>query len=176
MIFTLDFLLNVVVNITMITIFICVFFFTYAKHVEKRIIVTQTADLADTMTTTLTMFPKIRQQLRPFVNSWNIKETKDKNVEANNRIIVNNTIMIIGFWSLWTLMIVGIVAYIYKVNMKKIILVNIVILAVVGLTEFFFLECIASNYISFDPNYVKYTLLDTLDRFGQKNKKTIGDE
>jgi hypothetical protein len=176
MIFTLDFLLNVVVNITMITIFICVFFFTYAKHVEKRIIVTQTADLAKTMTSTLTMFPKVRAELRPLVNSLNIQETKDENVAANNRIIVNNTIMIIGFWSIWTLMIVGIIAYIYKVDMRRIILVNIIILAVVGLTEFFFLECIASNYISFDPNYVKYTLLDTLDRFGQKNKKTIRHE
>ena len=170
MIFKLEFLFNIIINIVMITIFICIFFFTYAKNVEKRIIVSQTVDLANSITNTITTFPDLRNQLRPFVDSWAVTESKNEKVEQSNKMIVENTIMIIGFWSFWILLIVFILAYIYKINLTGILLVNLIILIVVGMTELFFLECIATNYISFDPNFVRYTLIDTLDRFEQKNK------
>ena len=48
------------------------------------------------------------------------------------------------------------------------ILINLVILIVVGLTEYIFLKYILQNYIIGDSNYVKYKIIKSL-----KNKLII---
>ena len=45
---------------------------------------------------------------------------------------------------------------------------NVALLLVVALTEFLFTTYIASKYISFDPNYIKYTLTDAMKEFAQE--------
>ena len=63
------------------------------------------------------------------------------------------------------LLIVGLLWAKYKFNMLSVVGNSIFIVLVVALTEIIFVNIIAANYILIDSNYVKYIVLDTLERY-----------
>ena len=57
-----------------------------------------------------------------------------------------------------------------EVNFTKVFIKNVFVLAIVALTEFLFTTFIASKYITFDPNYIKFTLTKATADFVNDNE------
>ena len=64
-----------------------------------------------------------------------------------------------------------IISVIYKHNFMKILGLNLLIVFLVGCTEFTFLNFIPLQYISMDTNFIRHTILTTL-----KSKILINNE
>ena len=55
-----------------------------------------------------------------------------------------------------------IICAIYKHSFIKMLGLNLIIVVLVGCTEYVFLNFLPNNYISIDTNYIRYTILTTL--------------
>jgi glucan phosphoethanolaminetransferase (alkaline phosphatase superfamily) len=90
--------------------------------------------------------------------------TEDERLQKQNLILVKKASLIIGlFAGCLILVVIGLVVY-YRLDWKKILVTNIILLFVVACVEFVFLTFIAQNYKSFDPNYVRYVILGELQK------------
>lgn len=167
MLFHLEFVLNILVSVALIAIFICIFFFTYAKNLEKVIIVNQTKELVYDLTSDVLKFKPIRDSLKPFVKKLKSPNMEDQNerVEKRNQLLFRKSFNLIIVSAVILFTIINFLIYIFNLSFLNIIIPNAIILVFVGLTEFLFLRFIAYNYISFDPNYAKYAILKTLEDY-----------
>jgi len=169
MIWSLEFFIHIFISVTFISIFICIFFFTYATRVEKTIVVHQTKDLVDELTGTILNYPSLKKTLKPYIDDWKPPDmtSEDNKVAKANKVIVNKAVYIIGFSATTMLVFLLCLAYIYNISFYSLIVPNLIILFLVAVTEFCFLTFIAANYISFDPNYIRYKILNVLKEFSK---------
>lgn len=163
----LEFFLNILLSVVLIAIFICVFFFTYAKNIEKKIIVNQTKELVYDLSSDILQFKPIKDSLKGFAYKLKSPDMDEQNrrVENANKLLIEKTINLIIVSAVIVFTIVFFLTYIFNLSFAQILIPNIVILLFVGLTEFIFLRYIAYNYISFDPNYAKYSIIKTLEDY-----------
>lgn len=169
MIWSLEFFIHIFISVTFISIFICIFFFTYATRVEKTIVINQTNDLVDELAGSMLNYPTVKKNLKPYIDDWVPPDmsTDDEKVEQANKLIVNKAVYMIGFSATTMLVFLLLLAYIYNISFYSIIIPNLIILFLVAVTEFCFLTFIAANYISFDPNYIRYRILNVLKEFSK---------
>lgn len=164
---TLEFWLHVLLSVVLISMFICIFFFTYASTVERQIVVKQTKDLVNDLSQDIVQIPIISQNLKPYVESWKLPDSssQDKKVDDANNLLIKKAYTIVFTFAIVILTIVVILAYLYEISFFHLFIPNLIILVFVGLTEFLFLQCIARNYVSFDPNYAEYKIIGSLREF-----------
>ena len=170
MLWSLEFFLNVFISVTFISIFICIFFFTYATRIEKQIVVNQTKSLVDDLADDILTFPAVKNNLKPYIQDWKMPDStsQDQKVLSNNKILLKRAFYMIGICAFITFTIVFGLAYLYKIPMYNLLVPNFIMLCLVALTEFMFLTFIAAKYISFDPNYVHYKIFNTLRKFSDE--------
>lgn len=163
----LEFFLNIFLSVALIAIFICVFFFTYAKNVEEQIVIKQTQELVYDLMGDVLKFEPVKNSLKEVVPNLKSPDMsrEDKKVERDNQLLLNQALSLIIISSVVVFTIVFSLVYIFNLSFVKIIVPNIIILGFVGLVEFLFLRYIAFNYISFDPNYAKHAVLQTLQDY-----------
>lgn len=176
-----QFLCNLIIQVTLIFIFLTGFFFTYAKDKEKDVVVNNVDKLLESVIgeTTLKLIPKdVKDTLK--TNISNLEETsdavkqQDKDVEKNNNQVLSKTVNLLIKVAIFSAVIVLICFYMSKktdigffkhLDLKKIIIEALVILFFVGLTEFVFLTYFAADFISIEPNLIKYTFLKEINDF-----------
>lgn len=161
------FLLNVLLSVGLLSIFICVFFFTYAKNMEEKIVINQTKNLVDDLTTDILTFKPIKDKLKMVVKYFEPPDMseQDKKVHDNNLQLLQKVVHIIVIFAIIVFTFVIFSIYIYDLSYYEIFWPNIIILIFVGLTEIFFITFIAPNFISFDPNFAKKSILNVLKEF-----------
>lgn len=109
----------------------------------------------------------IKNKIKEFSHQeFNILENLEK-----NKKILKEAVLVVGISSLCLILIVIILIIKYKINWKKLLIINIIVLIVIGIVEFSFLTFIAQNYKSFDPNYVKYQIIENLEKIKESNYK-----
>ena len=152
---------NIVMNVTMISTFIGIFFFTYGKTIEENVVKGQSELVADYIAKDLSTFidkptaQKLASQLSPpdMTNA-------DKQVELKNTELQRSAFNILILVAVGGLLFTIILAKYYTLNLQSILKTNLVILLFVGLTEYIFLTYIGQNFISLDPNFVPHDQIE----------------
>ncbi|MAI15338.1 MAG: hypothetical protein CMM15_15135 [Rhodospirillaceae bacterium] len=166
--------LNVLFGVLFISIFIVVFFFSYARIMEKNVIEIQTEQVVDYFFDDFVILLQndqvkdLAKQMLSNLDSYT--QDDDARIKAKNQEIINQSLMLISIFAtiLLLLIIFLFVKNCNKIDLQKMFLKNVALLLVVALTEFLFTTYIASKYISFDPNYIKYTLTDAMKEFAEE--------
>jgi len=157
---------HIILSVVFISCFICIFFFTYATTVERNIVVNQTQNLVDSFTGNISVLFSDNESVKNFVQNMSVKTINedDKRIKEKNQKILKEAAFVVGISAICLIILTIILIYLFKLNYKKLIITNLIVLLCIGIVEFSFLTFIAQNYISFDPNYVKYLLVENLER------------
>ena len=156
---------SIIMSVLFVGTFLGIFFFTYASKVENDVVVDQVNYIVSDLANDLQVLPpEIIANLKTQMN--NIQQpdlsSADADVEASNKKIMNNAIMMISIFLVSGLILIYIMSRIYGFSILHILKKNLIIITFIGLTEFSFLKFFASNYISADPNAVKLLILNKL--------------
>lgn len=157
---------HIILSVVFISCFICIFFFTYATTVERNIVVNQTQNLVDSFTGNISVLFSDNESVKNFVQNMSVKTVNedDERIKEKNQKILKEAAFVVGISAICLILLTIILIYLFKLNYKKLIITNLIVLLCIGIVEFSFLTFIAQNYISFDPNYVKYLLVENLER------------
>ena len=153
---------HIVLNITIISTFIGVLFFTYGKTVEKQIVQDQSEYIAKTIANDIKIFIpnelkiKLKEQLKvPDMSKEDAAVEKSNSELQKKAMIVLGVLFLIGITTTLVICIIGDLNF-------RVLLESIVILFFVALTEILFLNLVARNYKIADPNFVKRQLLESI--------------
>ena len=133
---------SILLGVTLISAFICVFFFTYGRVVERQTVAKQAEYLADALTDNISLFLPhgTAERLSDNIKTIDLSELKseDKKVEENNKKIMTTALIVVG-----GAVVVGISVCVWMsvhfgFSFKKILIFNLAALFFVGLTEFLF--------------------------------------
>ena len=160
-----EYIANIILHVVLISVFIGVFFFTYATFIEERIVVSQVNYLIDDFADEIEVLPKTYKTVLNTVIS-NIDKpdmsVQDAQVKENNKALLNKVIIILSVSLVIGISSVYYLSRNYDFSFKELLYKNLIGLVFVGLTEFVFLTFIATSFRSADPNYVKRKILETL--------------
>ncbi len=166
----------ITLQVTLVAGFLVVFFFSYASTVENEIVTKQVNYLVDSFTGSAKglLDPQTLNDIKSSIDSLNPPDLseEDKEVEAKNLQLENQAVQIV-----MALVITGILIYLFYLiysmrrgNVReamKMLLVIAMILTAVAVTEVTFLNLIAKNYLSADPNYFRGRILSVLNNFAK---------
>lgn len=157
---------HIILSVVFISCFICIFFFTYATTVERNIVVNQTQNLVDSFTGNISLLFSDNKSVKNFVQNMSVETVNqdDERIKEKNQKILKEAAYVVGISAACLILLTIILIYFFKLNYKKLIITNLIVLLCIGVVEFSFLTFIAQNYISFDPNYVKYLLVENLEK------------
>lgn len=158
----INLLVNTIILSTLSICFICIFFFTYTKDVEKYIVTNNVKYLFNNLMPNFNMLPsKQLAILKEGVNNIklpNLEEEDAKAIESNNELL-SKTKIFLG--SLFVLAMVFSYHMCKKhgLNFTELLSNNLILLICIALVEFIFLNYIAKKYISADPNMIIKNIL-----------------
>lgn len=157
-------IVNIMIGVLFFSIFIGIFYFTYAAMIEKTVVKTQVVNAITTLLHDSQFIKYDRAKMKAVLNSMSPPDLskEDKEVEAKNAKIVKSTIILFSVFAAVVSIIILILYKIYKFDFKPILIVNVILLVFVAITEVFFLNVIASKYMSLDPNVVKKEVISKL--------------
>lgn len=160
-------IVNIVVGITLFSIFLSVFYFTYTKTVEEEILNIQIKNLVNNLSSGIKKLNLNQDDIKKVINSIELPDLSkaDQEVEEHNNELKTKAAFIFGIIGLVCIIILFVFSYFYKVDIKNILLINLMLLVFVGVTEWFFLNYIAKSYMSLDINMVKKLLVEEIEKF-----------
>ncbi len=187
---------KVLINVLLISMFICIFFFTYGIYLEKLTIANQMKILADNFTDTFKLFGNsINKNLYNYINinllsAKNIEKIKKDDDDAlkGNPKIMNKVVFYIFLFFMSVVIIVGALKWIQVkntpivpgappndiFNIKKILIESFIVLVFIGLTEFSFLHFFGPQFVSINTNNVKLQVFKDLEKYSKLlNKKIV---
>lgn len=165
---------NIIMATAMISVFLGVFFFTYASRVEQKIVVERSTQIVDDMVLTAkNAIPQqqkamILNEIVPYLVVPQSLEEEDAQVAAANKELMITAAKAIGIFVAICVFLLALLTIFFKVPIVELLKDNFIILIFVGLTEFTFLTYFAQNYITIDANYVKEKILESLITFGSQ--------
>lgn len=165
---------NIIMATAFISIFIGVFFFTYASKIEEKIVVQQSTEIVQDLTSSLLLIsPQQKQVLKtavlPSLQVSSELEQQDQEVKIANQELVRNAVKVISIFVLICVLLIGVLAYFFNISIMELVKNNLIILCFVALTEFTFTTFFARYYVTIDANFVKKQLADSLVNFAAKN-------
>ena len=162
-----EMLIKILLNTLFISIFICIFFFTYAAHIEEKILNYQMKFLANNIKNNVSSLGNQATNIfKSQINNYDPGDLSQQDilVKKNNRKVLYEAFKSNCLYLLFVIFIIGIIHYkINKnINIKNIIIYNIIILCFVAVTEFSFLRYFGSQFISIDPNQIKLSIIKNI--------------
>jgi hypothetical protein len=156
-------LVNVSVSVGMMSIFLTIFYFYYVLSVEHEMIHDNINIMVKELLQSVKPFltPHIIKNIESSLKNPDMKEQDDNVKKSNDKIeaeaIKNMSIIcvlsiIIGY---------GLSTY-FNIDFYKIIISNILIVIILGITEYSFLHILPSKIITGDPNFIKYKVLTNI--------------
>lgn len=166
-------IVNVSLNVAFAACFIGFFFFTYAKEVEKQIVINNVEyTVSDLFGNAVELLPDtVRGIAGAKLKSTKLPnmEQADKKVEAANNELLKLSAMVLGGLLFIVLIATKYISDANNINYEDAIYHNLILLVCIGITEFIFLKGIAENYISANPNIVMYNIVKLLSSDGAKH-------
>lgn len=150
---------NLIIGIGFFSIFVCIFYFTYATFIEKNIVIKQINYLVDDMTENFTNIG-IDLPMKP-LKVPDMSEA-DRSIADNNNKLIKKAIQTIGILAGVCVFISSILYYFYRFNIKQILIGNFILIFFIAATEFYYSTFIAANYDSVDKNVIKLHILENL--------------
>ena len=169
--------INILISVLFASMFLIIFFFTYVKKLEEKVIINNVKFTIDSLLDGILPFipPENKKSIYNFINSLNLTVDKNADIATENS---NNKLLVLSIFAITILatIVIVIIGVIYALNVKslkpvlpEIATENLIIVSFIGLTELVFLNIFASKYISANPNIITYNLLNIT-----KLKKTSG--
>jgi hypothetical protein len=159
-------ILNISLNVAFAACFIGLFFFTYAKNIEKQIVVNNVEYLVnDLFANTVGLMPNpVKTVMGIGLKNITLPNMKaqDEAVNKNNSDLLKLASITLGSLLIITLVGCYYLSEHYQLNLSDAIYHNLILLVCIGITEFIFLILIAQNYISVDPNHIFLNLINML--------------
>jgi len=157
--------INVIISVLFISLFIGAFFFTYGAHIEGLVVKNQMKFLSEDIGGYINLLgndinKNIKNKLLELPNI-DLREEDDKVKESNSKVMNTALIANIAF-------IVSSIFIVYylnqsgNLNIKDIIIKNFIILIFIAITKYAFLTYFGADFISIDPNKVKYNVVENL--------------
>lgn len=160
------FISNVILSVAFAATFIGIFFFTYAKNVEKDVVVNNVNYTVDSLLSGITVLvnDNVKTILSNQVSQVKLGDMSgaDKEVDENNKKLLIQSAQILGTILVVSLVSTFMIAKYYDLDFTELIIQNLILLCGIGLTEFVFLKYIIANFISANPNIVKKKVLEML--------------
>lgn len=157
---------GILMSVALIAAFLGIFFFTYAKTVERKIVVDNVKYTVRDLTENLNIFipdetsKNIEKQLSEI--KLGDMSAIDKEVDDANKELLKKAFKFLGIVLVVGLGLAGIIAYVYNVDFLTLFVRNLILLAGVALTEFVFLRYVATDFISANPNVIKKTVVEVI--------------
>jgi hypothetical protein len=143
--------------------FIGIFFFTYAKNIEKEIVVNNVKYLIDSLTPSFNLLPQTEYNiLKNNINNVQLSnmDKEDNEVsEANNLLLVQST-KVLGVILVVSLVFSYYMCNKYNLDFTDLLYHNMILVGCIALVEFIFLNLVAKNYTSADPNMIVNNLIN----------------
>ena len=161
---------NILVGVTIFSLFLSIFFFTYAAKIENKILKIQIKNLVDNFVgdlDSLNLDESRKTQLIELIDENMKTDMSDSDKEVNdiNKSLVKKSIKIFGGLTIVSIAIVTIMYFTVKIEIGNILLSNLIVIVFVALLEIFFLNFIAKRYRSLDTNTVKKNIVEELLKF-----------
>jgi hypothetical protein len=156
---------NIVINVTMISTFIGIFFFTYGKTIEQNVVKQQSELVANYLAKDLSTFidKNTAQKLASLLSPPDMSNA-DKQAQLKNAELQNTAFNILILVAISGLLFTIILAKYYTLNLQSLLKTNLIILLFIALTEYLFFTYIGQNFISLDPNFVRVKILQALQK------------
>jgi hypothetical protein len=159
--------INVIISVLFISLFIGAFFFTYGVYIEGLIVKKQMKFLSEDIAGYLNLLGStvnkgIKDKLLE-VPVIDIHDENDEIKESNSKVLKTALNATIAFVIL-TIIIVNYLNKSVNLNITDVIIKNLIILFFIAITEYLFLTYFAADYISIDPNKVKYNVVENLKK------------
>jgi hypothetical protein len=158
----------ILLNISFVATFLTIFFFTYASNVEKKIVESQMQYITNNFLDNISLFipDSKRQLISSMLNHIKIPDlsSQDNKVNENNKKIMYEAFKVVLGFLITSVIITGLMSYYFDFSFKEIFLQSILIIAVVASIEYTFLTKFGSRFISADVNFVKYKIIDALEK------------
>jgi len=156
-------IVNSIVSIGLMSMFLTVFYFYYVTIIEEHIF----ENNIDIMVTSLmnSVKPFLTEYTKDYIQKELVNpdlKQADEDAKAHNEKIQNKAIQYMGIIFGACLVIGFGISWYFKINFLYILRDNLLLVAVLGLTEYTFLHLIAGKIISGDPNFIKYKVLVNL--------------
>jgi|UniRef100_A0A6C0CYV6 multisubunit Na+/H+ antiporter MnhG subunit len=158
---------NILIGLTLFSIFLCIFYFTYASKVENDILGIQIKNLVDSLTENIEATPIDRNALLAILDNVKVNDLSaaDAQVKASNDTLIHKAVVALAIFGIVSIAIIAGLWYVYRFDLKTLLAVNLLLLLFIALTEIFFLNVIAKAYRSLDPNAVKKNIVDKIRGF-----------
>jgi len=156
---------SILLNVILISAFICIFYFTVAAWQEGVIAKDQVQDIIDDLTYDIEALPlSVRQTMLSGVNKIQLPDMslQDAAVEAKNKKLLYTVIALVITILPITYAIIYFLSKQYEFSMSQLIYDNLWICLGVIITEVLFLFFVATNYKAADPNFVKARILTNI--------------
>lgn len=156
-------IVNIILSVTLIATFIGVFFFTYGKTVEENVVKTQSEFIATSLANDVSMFigPEQAKFISKQITAPDMSQ-QDAEVSASNAALQKHAYTILAIAGIIGLLVSYGISRMYDMDFGSLLKSNLIILAGVAMTEYVFLTYIGQNFISADPNFVRYKILSVL--------------
>ena len=172
----LDIICNVILSVCFAASFICIFFFTYAKDVERQVVLDNLKYIINSLLSTPIEILK-NYSLYDTNKLSQLKPTEDdlkedeKVIESNNKLLITSFTFIGILLLIGLLTVFGLIMYKHRneemeVGMKHfgiLILKNLFMTTGIGITEFIFLNTIGANFKAADGNVIIKQILINLN-------------
>ena len=156
---------KVILNVGLISTFIGIFYFVYVVTVEEEFVKKQLDILS----------VNLIDSIKPFLSENNKSiildnlkkpnlDKEDEEILKHNNALTKSAIINISIIFIITMIIGYILCKHYEYNFFEIMRNNIILLFLIGMTEYTFLHMIPAKYITSDPSFVKYKLVSNLKR------------
>lgn len=160
---SLNLLTAIILQFTLSIAFVTVFFFTYVRHIEERIVNEQIDRALDELLD------------EPFVSKYNLKtfhlKTPDLSSEDASVVASNADIQRMAFKFLAIIVAICIAIFvaiiiIFKIPLWHMLIMGIVSVGFIAITEVLFLNYFARQYITLDPNMIKKGIVEGIIQYG----------
>jgi len=158
---------SIILHIIIIATFIIIFFFTYGSKLEGQVVKQQMEYIVDDLVGDIKVVsPEAAETLRKSLEQIPKPdlEEADRLAEENNSKLRKKAFIFIGIALVVGCGIVYGMSKYFDFALKDIIIANVISLIAVGLTYFLFSTFFIASYRSADPNFVKKSILKSLQK------------
>ena len=155
---------NIIIGVVFFTLFLSVFFFTYAAKVENKIVKDQITFLVDDFTSGVSNFGYDKEKANILLESLEAPnlEEEDKMVEESNKKLLEMAKKVLIIFTIGAAIVVYYLSNKYKFDLKELIKENAILLLAVAVVEYIFITHIGGSFRSLDPNSVKLNIIKNI--------------
>lgn len=162
---------DIILQVSFISIFIGIFFFTVVSKIEEGVVKNSVNDIVDSLLDDVSVIMPQSSDLTHMVNNIkapNMDDLDNQVKESNASLIKKATI----FLTILACVGLGTSLYLSKIgnfSFMDHLKTNLIVIAFIALTEFSFAYGIGGQYKVLDPNSVKLKIVRTLKEYSESS-------